>query len=400
MSSDLRPKLCVLEKGDNGYGFHLHGEKNMPGQFIRHVEPDSPAAVAGLLAGDKLALVNGENVEDEKHQQVVSRIRGITGKLELVVVNPETVELLQKLNLKCLKEYVTEGIPIPTPSAESNEEEEEVKNGTSRGSSPVPETNGDIRLDRLSVISKESKNDLRPRLCHIKKGATGYGFNLHTEKSKPGQYIRAVDEDSPAEKSGLRAQDKIVQVNGVAVHTMQHSEVVASIKAGGDETRLLVVDPEADAFFTSCGVLPAEEHLTGPLPEPAPRDEVEDQSNQPQRWEKKALSPGENEQKKGAHVVFSTFRTNTSASFQPKQAAAAVEEKPKVVTSLSNSSTSSNTSAPEEKAKEPSTGEDSSLSLSLSVSLQQAKERAHQKRSNKRAPAMDWSKRNELFSNL
>ncbi|TRY56669.1 hypothetical protein DNTS_014141 [Danionella cerebrum] len=361
MSSDLRPKLCVLEKGDNGYGFHLHGEKNMPGQFIRHVEPDSPAAVAGLLAGDKLALVNGENVEDEKHQQVVSRIRGITGKLELVVVNPETVELLQKLNLKCLKEYVTEGIPIPTPSAESNEEEEEVKNGTSRGSSPVPETNGDIRLDRLSVISKESKNDLRPRLCHIKKGATGYGFNLHTEKSKPGQYIRAVDEDSPAEKSGLRAQDKIVQVNGVAVHTMQHSEVVASIKAGGDETRLLVVDPEADAFFTSCGVLPAEEHLTGPLPEPAPRDEVED---------------------------------------QPKQAAAAVEEKPKVVTSLSNSSTSSNTSAPEEKAKEPSTGEDSSLSLSLSVSLQQAKERAHQKRSNKRAPAMDWSKRNELFSNL
>jgi len=46
----------------------------------------------------------------------------------------------------------------------------------------------------------------------MKKGATGYGFNLHTEKTKPGQYIRAVDEDSPAEKSGLQPQDKIVQV--------------------------------------------------------------------------------------------------------------------------------------------------------------------------------------------
>ena len=46
----------------------------------------------------------------------------------------------------------------------------------------------------------------------MKKGATGYGFNLHSEKSKPGQYIRAVDEESPADKAGLKPQDKIVQV--------------------------------------------------------------------------------------------------------------------------------------------------------------------------------------------
>lgn len=153
MSSDLRPRLCVLEKGDNGYGFHLHGDKGKPGQFIRHVESDSPAAAAGVMAGDKLAFVNGESVEDEKHQQVVSRIRAVTGKLELIVLNPETVELLQKHNLKCQKEYVTDGIPIPSPLLDR---EDEVKNGTSRESSPVPETNGDINIDRLSVSSKVS----------------------------------------------------------------------------------------------------------------------------------------------------------------------------------------------------------------------------------------------------
>uniref|UniRef100_A0A8C1BJF3 Na(+)/H(+) exchange regulatory cofactor NHE-RF n=3 Tax=Cyprinus carpio TaxID=7962 RepID=A0A8C1BJF3_CYPCA len=365
MSSDLRPKLCVLEKGDNGYGFHLHGEKNKLGQFIRHVEPDSPAAAAGLKAGDKLVFVNGENVEDEKHQQVVSRIRGITGQLELIVMDAETAELLQKHNLKCQKEYVTDGIPIA--SSAGSDHEDEVKNGTPRESTPVPETNGDIRMDRLSVSSKESKNELRPRLCHMKKGATGYGFNLHTEKSKPGQYIRAVDEDSPAEKSGLRPQDKIVQVNGIAVHTMQHSEVVAAIKTGGDETRLLVVDPETDAFFSSCGVLPTEKHLTGPLPESVSSPDAEDQVN----------------------------------------GKATQEEKPKVAMSLSTSSTSSNTSTsaapastsePEDKPKEKAPSDDPGLSLD--ISLQQAKERAHQKRSNKRAPQMDWSKRNELFSNL
>lgn len=36
----------------------------------------------------------------------------------------------------------------------------------------------------------------------------------------------------------------------------------------------------------------------------------------------------------------------------------------------------------------------------LNLSLQQVKELAHQKRSNKRAPPMDWTKKNELFSNL
>ncbi len=167
MSSDLRPKLCVLEKGESGYGFHLHGEKNKSGQYIRLVEDDSPAAETGLMAGDKLAFVNGENVEDEKHQQVVSRIRGITGKLELIVVDAETANLLQKHNLKCKKEYVTDGIPIPS-SAESDHEEE-TKNGTPRESTPVPETNGDIGMDRLSVSSKVSSAAVMSKFTSLKK---------------------------------------------------------------------------------------------------------------------------------------------------------------------------------------------------------------------------------------
>lgn len=46
----------------------------------------------------------------------------------------------------------------------------------------------------------------------MKRGANGYGFNLHSDKSKPGQFIRSVDPDSPAEASGLQAQDRIVEV--------------------------------------------------------------------------------------------------------------------------------------------------------------------------------------------
>uniref|UniRef100_A0A1A7XQH1 Na(+)/H(+) exchange regulatory cofactor NHE-RF n=2 Tax=Iconisemion striatum TaxID=60296 RepID=A0A1A7XQH1_9TELE len=357
----LRPRLCVLDKGTQGYGFHLHGDKNRAGQFIRLVEDDSPAAVAGLLAGDRLMFVNGENVEGESHQQVVARIRATTGALELIVVDPETAEMLKKHDLQCQKEYVTEGIPLP---AAGNGDSDSHSTGTPREASPVPPENGDRspgRGRRLSSSSGSKGESMgpRPRLCHMKKGTTGYGFNLHSEKSKPGQFIRAVDEGSPAQIAGLQPQDKIIQVNDVSVVGMQHSEVVAAIKAGGDETRLLVVDAETEEFFKRCNVLPTEEHVTGLLPEPA-----------------------------------------SERAADKKEA---TQLKPKVSVS-SSSSDSSNASLPAEARSsppppqvEPATASDS---LGLSMSLAQAKERAHQKRAAKKAPPMDWSKRNELFGNL
>nr|XP_031542938.1 Na(+)/H(+) exchange regulatory cofactor NHE-RF2 isoform X3 [Vicugna pacos] len=110
--------------------------------------------------------------------------------------------------------------------------------------------------------------ELRPRLCHLRKGPQGYGFNLHSDKSRPGQYIRSVDPGSPAAHSGLRAQDRLIEVNGQNVEGLRHAEVVAIIKAREDEARLLVVDPESDEYFKRLRVTPTEEHVEGPLPSP------------------------------------------------------------------------------------------------------------------------------------
>lgn len=70
MEDEPRPRLCFLTKGERGYGFHLHGERNKGGQFIRKVEPGSSADMAGLRVGDRVVEVNGENVEKETHYQV------------------------------------------------------------------------------------------------------------------------------------------------------------------------------------------------------------------------------------------------------------------------------------------------------------------------------------------
>uniref|UniRef100_A0A8C8I8Z2 PDZ domain-containing protein n=1 Tax=Oncorhynchus tshawytscha TaxID=74940 RepID=A0A8C8I8Z2_ONCTS len=104
---------------------------------------------------------------------------------------------------------------------------------------------------------------LWPMLCHLVRAETGYGFNLHSEKSRPGQYIRSLDPGSPADHAGLRPQDRLIEVNGVNVEGMRHAEVVAFVKRGGDETRLLVVDPDTDHHFKKMGVTPLASHVKG-----------------------------------------------------------------------------------------------------------------------------------------
>lgn len=95
------------------------------------------------------------------------------------------------------------------------------------------------------------------RLCHIVKWAhfDGYGFNLHAEKGKPGQYIGKVDEGSPAEAAGLKEGDRIIEVNGVNIANENHKQVVQRIKTVAEETKLLVVDVEADTYFKSKNIV-------------------------------------------------------------------------------------------------------------------------------------------------
>lgn len=155
--SNLRPRLCVLEKVGDSYGFHLHTEKGKSGQFIRLVEPDTPASASGLLAGDRLMFVNGKNVEDESHQQVVARIRSASALLELIVVDADTAELLNKYNLKCQKEFVTEGIVLPNRDSVSGRGDAKSK-GASREF--TPREDGDTSSENSRNASVRSSTEV------------------------------------------------------------------------------------------------------------------------------------------------------------------------------------------------------------------------------------------------
>ena len=65
-----RLRLCHLRLGEDNhgrYGFSVYTGTDPLGQFVDHVDHQSPADRAGLLTGDRVVEVNGVNVETDSH---------------------------------------------------------------------------------------------------------------------------------------------------------------------------------------------------------------------------------------------------------------------------------------------------------------------------------------------
>ncbi|XP_040046372.2 Na(+)/H(+) exchange regulatory cofactor NHE-RF2 isoform X1 [Gasterosteus aculeatus] len=385
MASERKPRLCVMTKAEDGYGFHLHGEKGKSGQYIRKVESGSPAEAAGLRAGDRVVAVNGVNVEKETHHQVVQRIKAVDNETRLLVVDQETHDSLRSLRLTATEEMAVlmaghppssspsspPASPSPPPPSDPSPPGKKRENGSVSKQPVTP--SGQVQKPTRRSPSKAAKKEapvpaesqpppqadppeLAPRLCHLTRSGAGYGFNLHSDRSRPGQYIRSLDPGSPADHAGLRPQDRLVEVNGVNIEGMRHAEVVAFIKKGGDATWLLVVDPETDEEFKRRGIVPAVSHV---------RD-----------YDGPSMSNGSlNPRINGSSTTRSIRSIHSDLSSRGDSTQLADDDGGRMTDPFAE------------------------MGLSLSATAAEEKLKVHAKEK-KKAPQMDWMKKYELFSNF
>ncbi|CAB1344320.1 unnamed protein product [Coregonus sp. 'balchen'] len=192
--------------------------------------------------------------------------------------------------------------------------------------------------------------ELLPRLCHMVKGEQGYGFNLHSDKTRRGQFIRSVDPGSPAQHADLRPGDRLVEVNGVNIEALRHSEVVSFIQVYVDE-------PMTDSA-------PPTPSSTTDLPPMDP--------------------PIINVTLMGSPITNSSPNSQTNGSSASQSSRGSTTQ-----TEFSSSDMSI-----QRRVSDPFL--DSGLHLSPTAA--EAKERAQH--SKKRAPPMNWSKKQEIFSNF
>ncbi|XP_038613715.1 Na(+)/H(+) exchange regulatory cofactor NHE-RF3 isoform X2 [Tachyglossus aculeatus] len=232
-----RPRFCYLVKDGDSFGFSLKTVQGQKGVFMVDLTPQGVASRAGVQPNDRLIEVNGENVENDNHSQVVDKVRRAGSRVMFLLVDNEAEE----------------------------------QHGEQQQRRP--------RREAASLGLLPHK----PRLVDISKGSGGYGFYLRVQPGLGGQIIEDVDSGSPAEKAGLRNNDRLVAVNGESVEGLNHDSVVEKIKEGGDHISLLVVDQETDSMYKLAQVSPFLYYWSiqdlpngaapGGQPEPAPAEE-------------------------------------------------------------------------------------------------------------------------------
>ncbi|NXK49670.1 NHRF3 protein, partial [Chauna torquata] len=221
-----QPRLCYLVKEEKGYGFSLKTTEGKKGLFIVDLSSQGAAAKAGVQNKDRLIEINGKNVENDTHEEVVEKVKKSGKHVMFLLSNEET------------DRYYT---------------------------------------SQKMVLNKESANlkllPLKPRLIELQKGKNGYGFYLQMEKNTGDHVIKDVDSKSPAAKAGLKNDDILVAVNGERVDALDHESVVGKIKQSEEKTTLLVVDKETDAMYKLAQISPFSYYNKVQDPVPAKTEE-------------------------------------------------------------------------------------------------------------------------------
>ncbi|NWW13112.1 NHRF3 protein, partial [Oreocharis arfaki] len=221
-----QPRLCYLVKEETGYGFSLKSTEGQKGLFIVELLPQGAAAKAGVQNNDRLVEINGKNVENDTHEEVVEKVKKSENHVMFLLSNEET------------DHYFT---------------------------------------SQRKALSKESASlrllPLKPRLIEIQKGKGSYGFYLRMEQNTGDHVIKDVNSESPAATAGLKDSDILVAVNGERVDGLDHESVVGKIKQSEEKISLLVVDKETDSMYKLAQVSPFSYYYKAQDPTPAKTEE-------------------------------------------------------------------------------------------------------------------------------
>lgn len=165
------PRLVVMKRGPGGYGFNLHGERNVQaGQTISAVDDGSEAQKAGLRVGDKVVEVNGGNVEKMSHSDVVKRIKMNEKEVTMLVIDhiteaylkqegrPITVDMANLMTVYQEKEVASEP-EVPAVAVEDSVPE--VQESSAVESAPPPtEPEAEIANDAATEEERTTEAEI------------------------------------------------------------------------------------------------------------------------------------------------------------------------------------------------------------------------------------------------
>ncbi|MSU51524.1 MAG: DegQ family serine endoprotease [Opitutus sp.] len=189
------------------------GLKAQRGALVADVQPNSPAAKAGLKNGDVITAVNGVKVED------ANRLTFTIG-----AVSPGT-----KLELDVLRDGTSEKIKVTAAERPGN-----VARANHEGRNHEPEA---LAHNDEGVLNGVAVDDIAPQMRK----------QLNLPSRLKGAVITNVEPASAAAKAGLRSGDVILEINKQPVASAQDA-VELSTKADGKKTLVRVFSRGTTSF--------------------------------------------------------------------------------------------------------------------------------------------------------
>ncbi|KFO08256.1 Na(+)/H(+) exchange regulatory cofactor NHE-RF4, partial [Balearica regulorum gibbericeps] len=199
------PRFYLLNKGSaETFGFCLHEELGCQGHIIRQVELGGLAQRRGLQDGDRLLQVNGHFVDHMDHRRVVQKIKASGNQVLLVVLDGDSYKAA-----KALGRDLSQMLPA----------------------------------------------DIRPRLCHIMRDKSDFGFSVSGPEGTKGTFQLSVRQDGPAERAGVPPGSWLLELNGASVRSYSHAQLARKVCApdtGGGT--LLVASSAVEEFYRLRGL--------------------------------------------------------------------------------------------------------------------------------------------------
>ncbi|NXS64104.1 NHRF4 protein, partial [Brachypteracias leptosomus] len=225
------PRFYLLSKGSTEtFGFHLNEELGCQGHIVRQVELGGVAQRRGLQDGDRLLQVNGQFVDHMDHRRVVQKIKASGNQVLLAVLDGGSYEAA-----KALGRDLSELLPA----------------------------------------------DVRPRLCHITRDKSGFGFSVSSPEGKEqwdggavtlhdvlpcsaqplllpagvkGTFQLSVQQDGPAERAGVPPGSWLLELNGASVRSFSQAQLTRKLKQSGSKVTLLVASSAVEEFYRLRGL--------------------------------------------------------------------------------------------------------------------------------------------------
>ncbi|XP_045432150.1 Na(+)/H(+) exchange regulatory cofactor NHE-RF4 isoform X1 [Pipistrellus kuhlii] len=192
-----RPRFCLLSKEEGGsFGFQLRQEAGGAGPAVCGVEPGAPAQRQGLREGDRILAVNDQAVAHEALEMVARRIRASGPRVLLAVA----------------------AAPAHDPA----------------------------------LLCAPLGPGVRPRLCHVVRDEGGFGFSVTHEH--PGSFWLVLSPGGAAERAGVPPGARLLEVNGLSVEQLTHSQLRRRLRRSGAQVTLLVAAPEVEEQCRRLGV--------------------------------------------------------------------------------------------------------------------------------------------------